>query len=331
MFYFNDFPRFIEALSNNHVKQNSCLHGGASISSLLDQGNGMYPKFMTEKALVEVGDNKFVYDYGACTPRQLLLGEDTAIDNDEEGIQVQVELQLNLNPCAEDEPYREYIETFFKNNKPNWDYVMINDNTRNPSRQRFRDAGLARLNSTYAPWFIETGATPIFLFTHAYSVESTASRNMTGLQDVANFTSLTYVGYKAYAALLEGLLPASQKPRIAPVGIAFLTVWEENYPMWKRLFHSDHIHASPHGSFLQGCVVHYTLFGRMPPFEVAVKENMTSLWSRARMMQHADEPPNPIPSQEDALYLYNVAERVMNEGHVPKSLILYENGEAVQD
>ena len=48
------------------------------------------------------------------------------------------------------------------------------------------------------------------------------------------------------------------------------------------------------------------------------------------MMQHANEPPNPIPTQDDAEYLYRVAERVV-KGHVPKSFIHYQNGESVPD
>ena len=77
--------------------------------------------------------------------------------------------------------------------------------------------------------------------------------------------------------------------------------------------------------------MYHTLFGRMPRFEVAVRENMASLWSRARMMQHANEPPNPIPTQEEAEYLYKVAERVAVHGYVPSSFIHYRNGESVPD
>ena len=154
---------------------------------------------------------------------------------------------------------------------------------------------------------------------------------MTGLEDVANFTSLTRVGYQAYVDLLKLYLPKKQAPRIAPVGLAFLTVYEEDFDLWEKLFHSDHLHASPSGTFLQGCVIYYTLFGTMPNHDWVVRDNMASLWKRARMMQHAWDPPNPFPDKATAEYLYRVAERVMKEGHIPESFINYQNGEVAHD
>ena len=58
-------------------------------------------------------------------------------------------------------------------------------------------------------------------------------------------------------------------------------------------------------------------------------EAVASLWGRARMMQHAWEPPNPFPDAATAEYLYGVAERVSAGGHVPSSYVDYRNGEAV--
>jgi hypothetical protein len=333
MFYFNDFPRFLEEISQGKVVQNSCLHGGASISSLVIEGNGMYPQLKTRKAVLgKDDDGNIIYDYGACTVSQLLLGLDNRLDDP--GYARPTELNLNMtNPCRDDAAYLEYAIEAFADSIPKtaWDFVVINDNTCNPARSITREHALQTLEQFHVPWLLETGATPVFLWTHAYSVESTEVRNMTGLEDVANFTSLTRVGYQAYADLLNLYLPAKQAPRIAPVGLAFLVVHEENYDLWKTLFHCDHIHASPSGTFLQGCIIYYTLFGKMPSHDWVLREDMASLWERARMMQHAWEPPNPFPDQETAKYLYRVAERVMIEGHIPKSFINYQNGEAAYD
>jgi hypothetical protein len=130
--------------------------------------------------------------------------------------------------------------------------------------------------------------------------------------------------------LLNLYLPESQRPRIAPVGLAYLTVYEENYELWKTLFHSDHLHASPSGTFLQGCIIYYTVFGEMPDRNWIIRpdEDIPALWRRARMMQHAWEPPNPFPTRETTEYLYSIAERIMKEGYIPKSFINYQNGEA---
>jgi hypothetical protein len=182
------------------------------------------------------------------------------------------------------------------------------------------------LEEEYLPWFLEIGATPVFIFTYGYW---TPYRDMTGLGTVAEFTSLTYEGYKQYAALLEANLPASQKPRIAPVGLAFLIVWEEDYSLWERLFHIDMIHPSPSGTFLQACVLHHTLFGTPPKIDIAVREDMSNLWLRARRFQPGEHRRNPFPTQREAAYLYHVAKRVTVYGQKPKSLIEYKHGEAV--
>ena len=116
----------------------------------------------------------------------------------------------------------------------------MNDNTRAPARESTREESLEVLEQVYVPWLQEMGSTPILLFTYAYW---TPYRDMQGLGTIPEFTSLTYEGYKQYANLLEETLPASQKPRIAPVGLAFLIVWEENHDLWLRLFHVDLIHA----------------------------------------------------------------------------------------
>lgn len=151
---------------------------------------------------------------------------------------------------------------------------------------------------------------------------------MTGLGSVPEFTSLTYEGYKQYAALLEEKLPASQKPRIAPVGLAFLIVWEEKYELWERLFHVDKVHCSPLGTFLQACVLHHTLFGKMPKHAEVVRGDMSNLWLRARRFQPNKHRRTPFPTYEEAAYLYDVAARIAIRGHVPKTLVNYDNGEA---
>jgi hypothetical protein len=71
MLYFNDFPRFFEEISSGsdsrRIVQNSCLHGSASIASLLHGNNGMYPKFKTHNAVLGKDTyGQYIHDYGAC-------------------------------------------------------------------------------------------------------------------------------------------------------------------------------------------------------------------------------------------------------------------------
>ena len=97
--------------------------------------------------------------------------------------------------------------------------------------------------------------------------------------DVPTFTSRLYRGYQLYVeALDEALVKQQQKQqnqqqqeqqeegggsatisstkttttepirtRLAPVGLVFLVIWEENYSMWQRLFFTDGFHPSPLG------------------------------------------------------------------------------------
>ena len=332
MQYYNDLPRLMEALSGGQIHQNSCLHGDATIVNLLNTGNGMYKKFRTGSAILETNDDgSKIYDFGACTVHQLVFGYDSQLyddrnynddDNDND------HYNDGTNPCYEDPNYLEYSVAYFEENPPTWDFIVINDNTRSPAKNSTRQESLETLESTYVTWFNKSGAIPVFLDTHAYWTDW---RDMTGLEDVPTFTSYVYEGYLQYADLLGSYLPQDQQPRIAPVGVAFLTVWEENYAMWTKLFHIDEVHASPSGTFVQGCVLHYTLFGRMPRKTDAIRDNMSFLWREARRMQPQTHRRNPFPTRSEAEYLYRVVERVVKEGHKPSSLILFQNGEAAPD
>jgi hypothetical protein len=328
--YFNDFPRFFSLLSRKEnllIQQDSCLHGGATLSSLLKRGSGMYPQWQTPNALLpELYNDLEIYDYGACTVRQLLLDKDLSLEDENYSFETyNVSSIRNRNPCRVDDNYRLYLldkeqqqqlHDTSTHHKDTWDYVVLNDHTKNPARNATRQASLKSLEESYLTWLLETGATPILIWTHAY-IPSNDGRDMVGLENVANFTSLTGVGIRAYRNLLRDALPDAQMPRIAPVGlgmyystnkccemtvrvttvlithhsttIAFLTIYEERPEMWKRLFHNaDHLHPSPCGTFLQACIVHWTIFGHLPDLQqFQTEESVQYLWSTARMMQHA--------------------------------------------
>jgi len=76
MLYFNDTPRLLQQMIEvtvGSVTQNSCLRGGASLSSLWEKGNGMTKKFATEQALQQGGDiDRPFYDVGANSVEELL-------------------------------------------------------------------------------------------------------------------------------------------------------------------------------------------------------------------------------------------------------------------
>ena len=324
--YFNDFPRFMEAISGDHVVQNSCLHEYATIFTIVQSGNGMLKKFNTEKARVG-DDSSNLFDYGACTVHQLLFGYDGFLYGDWKsynasttGTTYSGAYNDGLNPCYADASYLTYITTQFLNNPIKWDYVVINDDPETPGSSESRQKSLESLMSTYASWFAQTGAIPVFLDTPAYW---STFKNLSTFENVPTFTSLTYEGYREYAGLLGSFLPAIQKPLIAPVGIAFLAVWEDDYQMWTKLFHYDEINLSPHGTFLQGCVVHHSLFGHLPRKDVALPDSISSLFSRARRMQPPSHHRKEWPTRDEALYLYNIAKKVVH-GYLPKTFVKFK-------
>ncbi|CAB9528919.1 expressed unknown protein [Seminavis robusta] len=417
MMYYNDFPRFLEAMSQGSIEQDSCLHGDATLHSILITGSGTFDVWRTGVAVitnasVELYHENYdeeeeqqqeynsrydftrLYDYGACTVPQLLFGYDKnldqkmedwafdetyeshgddffddddyyALDHDDEIYAYDFDSFMDgSNPCLMDPnyyAYRNYLywggdsnnqdDENFQNNgqgddnaqddldrhnlyptAPQWDYIILNDNTRSPANYYHRQDTLSILEQQYLLWFQETKSIPILMFTYAYD---TPYRDMDGFRDdqdgdidIPTFTSLTYEGYRQYAALLSQRLPEEQQPRIAPVGLAFLTVWEESYEFWKaKLFHVDRIHASPHGTYLQGCVVYCTIYGKLPSRKTAL-DDMESLWNDARRMAPVRHRRLPLPTREEATYLYHVAERVCLQGHIPRSFVFYENGES---
>jgi hypothetical protein len=202
----------------------------------------------------------------------------------------------------------------------------------NAARGPTREHSMATIERFYVPYLQQTGAAPIFLWTHAYTPVTTpgqvcaTTRDMTGLEDIGNFTSLTRVGYQSYIDLLELYLPSHQKPKLAPVGLAFLAVYDDNRAIWEQLFHCDGLHPSPSGTFLHGCIVYYT-FNKMPDYDLMIRTDIESLWKNARMMQHYWEPSNPYPTIENAKYLYNIAEKIMIDHYTPPSYIHYTNHE----
>ena len=94
--------------------------------------------------------------------------------------------------------------------------------------------------------------------------------------EVPEFTSRVHWGYQEYAQVLGETLPADQSPLIAPVGLAFLLIWEEAYGIWEKLFLKDRLHPSPHGTYLIGCVLYATLYSRMPLTGIAKQSDDTT-------------------------------------------------------
>jgi len=390
MMYYNDLPRVLESMSerklgDNTTKtlyQDSSLHGDADFEVHLQSGNGMYEKWQTGNARIwSRAKNYYLYDWGACTPEQLLLGYDERLeaiayayaggddnygddyyangdedendenddgennngenrqledrdamyynDGDDWNYDDRIEQEVSdINPCHINMNYYKYYqEQYEENGPPKWDYVLMNDNTRSPCCTDQRATSMEMLKEAYLPLFLETGATPIFLVTYGYWA---SARDMSGLKDIPTFTSYTYAGYRAYVEMLSEYLPKSQKPKIAPVGLAFLLIYEEKPSFWEKLIHFDEIHPSPRGTFLEGLVVYHAIYGHLPsPRTVLSEQGVSVLWKGARRMVPDDHGLKAFPNRDEAAYLYHVAHRICIDGELPKSLTFLSTSESI--
>jgi hypothetical protein len=232
------------------------------------------------------------------------------------------------NPCLLSANYYFFKQSQFdefNGGVPKWDYILLNDNSRGPCCTSRREVGIELLVDVYVPWILKTGAVPIFMVTYAYWP---STRNMSGLTDIPTFMSLTYEGYRQYAEAIGALLPEHQQPKLAPVGLAFLLIWEESPSLWENLIHMDEIHLTPTGTFLEGLIVYGTLYGHLPSPSVVLNGDIANLFSNARRMTPSKHIQEAYPTLDNARYIYHIASRIMN-GEFPRSFIHYTNGESV--
>jgi len=316
--FMNDIPRVMELISDGKITQGSCLHIKGSLTSILSTGNGMYAVWQTDNAKVDKNEYTYYYDYGACTVPQLLLGSDDQLYvSNYNGAYY----DDGRNPCFYDDNYLSDLEKAMYDDEEGgssptkWDFVVFSDKTKRMAFQDTRDDALDSFESDYASMIETSGAIPVIVDGHAFWSENT---NMTGLEDIPTFASLVYEGARQYQEKLAELLPRSQKPRIAPVGLAFLAIYEDDPDMWEKLFVNDLIHASVYGTYLTACVIFCTITKHMP--RAGTSEDVKSLFATARLVSGAGK---GYPDQDEAAYLFNKAAKVARRGYKPKSLELY--------
>lgn len=317
-FYVNDLPRFVEQIADGHIFQDSVLHNYASVLEIIMTGNGMWNKWATKNAMIggvkfttSSGNIAYLYDMGACSVPQLLTGHDSLVTS---GDQSGSFIDDGENPCFQQDAYLEYQESFDYTGK--WDFVVVTDQAKRMALDKFRHEALAAFNYTYGPILKKQRIAPVIVQPHAYNSEAT---NATGLSDLPTFTALVLEGAEVYKQYLNKRLGFFTHARIAPVGNAFLAVWEDDRSMYKKLFLDDGVHPSAFGTFLYGTVIYATMTGHMPKYKKVVVDDMeTTLFGTARRLQ-ASSSNVGFPTKDEAAYLYKIAKKV-HRGHTPKSI-----------
>jgi hypothetical protein len=306
----------------------------------------MTNKWHTKRAKMDNG----LYDYGACSVPQLLQGYDNEFYDANSNM-----YSDGLNPCSLNAEYLAYRESLYYNNNNNngndqdgpssqqpviWDFVVMNDQSRYPLSYQRRQRSSSALEETYVPLLQAAQAKVVLYSTYGYVSASTINDDdASGWKyapsetedDMPYFTSALYYGYQEYQEILEA---NGIETRLAPVGLAFLTLWEEDRELWRKLFFVDGLHASPLGTYLAGCVIYATIRGRLPPVSIRI-EQVHKLWDRARRMnigkswyasfitddEAAELLPMDLPTRSEAHILSNVCQRVALEGYQPSSFM----------
>jgi hypothetical protein len=181
-----------------------------------------------------------------------------------------------------------------------WDFVILNDHTQSPVREETKNKTLQVLKEQYVPMLMmmagKKNTTVIFLQTAAYRKPVKESDDL-GSFDA--FTSLLHKGYLEYI----NVFPDTVRAKLAPVGRGYQFV-KQHHPssVWEALYASDDFHPSPHGTLLAAYVLYCTMVQEAPPMTYS-----TSWWERARYMQPPDTEALPLPTEEEAQLLRQVA------------------------
>ena len=283
--YYNDCPRFLVNLGKGSIShQDSFLRGGANLSELWNGSAGGAPHWASMRNGFSGNDD---------------LGSPTV---------------LALFGCDDAEVFADSISEYKEGRcRLQWDFVVLNDHTQGPARSNSWKTMRDVLLDKYLPLISDSGATPIVIETAAYRYP--AIHNSEDLGSTREFQKLVREGVQSCVEAMRTELPPSSRPRMAPVGTAFLYVHDNNHELWEGLFDPyDNFHPSPSGTFLQGCVLHWTMFGSPPPLPRA-EEDIADLWKDARVMHDIrnGEFGAPLPSLKVAEYLWNVSYVVCTE------------------
>jgi hypothetical protein len=176
-----------------------------------------------------------------------------------------------------------------------FNFVVMNDYTQAPARPELRNETVLALKELYSP-LLQQHEVVVFLQTAAYRAPA---KNSSEIGDVPEFTSKIREGCEEYVDTLKQM--RHPDVRLAPVGDAYYYLYQNNPVMWNKLFYFDDFHPSPHGTWLEACVLFCTMLQQEPP------AYQDQFFSSARYMQPKETEPMPLPTEEEAEELRQVA------------------------
>jgi hypothetical protein len=205
-----------------------------------------------------------------------------------------------------------------------FDFVVLNDQTRRMANEEAREDSIDAITQAYAPLIKASRAKPVFIDTHAFYFQNDGQySNQTYVNgylgsSISAFTAAIYEGLYQYVDELGALLPKKQAPLIAPVGLAYLAIFEDNPEKWRTLFSDDGIHASQAGTYLTACVLYCTMYGHLPA-AVHSDYDMRKAFFRSRSLYGNT---TSTPTLNQANYLRKWAKKVAVDGYIPKTMVM---------
>jgi hypothetical protein len=282
------------AFPNDHTVE---LDGSVSIIRVAHVGNSIQSYGDTPRMLEQMLQTRFsiVVQDSMLRPG----GTFKSMFLDGNNLEVRVNITAATLPDGTEDLGAPDVTTLF--HEHNWDFIILNDRTTNAAQEEDREDSLSWLESSYAPIF-PSNAKAVFLQTAADRIEDNRESTI-GFGDFDEFTSRTREGYEAYVDLFESLsIPAI----IAPIGDAYADVRETlGESMFDMLYSPDNIHPTPHGTWLQCCLLYCTMIAEKPP------QYNSTWWSTARYLEGRDDESIdqyiPFPTDAEAEDLRQIA------------------------
>jgi hypothetical protein len=302
------------------VVQDSCLRGGATLSSLYTHGNGMTTKFQTPAAQIQLSQ------LISTLPKQLFSTNANLICTNDANNSVNDNkpTETTTKPSLDSAHSQSHSHTKSSSSssslhydigshtvqkmlqsRTNWDFIILNDHTQGPARLSSRKQTQRTLRTKYIPLILQQQQTKDKSHTKVITIQTPAyqKEKIKDSDDLGNFVHFTDLLAEGTAAYVQTLRDAGlTNAHVAPVGEAYRYIYNTNRTLWNLLYSWDHFHPSPYGTYLQICVLYCIMFQQCLPIDYN-----EHYWSYSRYMQPIDEEPLPKPTLEEAKELRRVA------------------------
>ena len=209
-------------------------------------------------------------------------------------------------PFAEAQGVPSSVEDLFHHNESSsWKFVVLQDDVQAVIHRELHKASRQTLRDNYLP-ALDHGT--VLLFLETFPPQEPRLRERTArMGDYNEYTDAIIRGTGHYAAMATA---RHRDARIVPLASAMRALWNASATsssdlLWPdHMYHTDHIHPSPHTTWLQACLIVASMgIGTIPSWDKRLEEE----WRQgARFWQEHIEPDEddlPLPSPSEAEYL----------------------------